>query len=240
MAAAPAVEEARARRRPGLGGQLRRLYTRGRRRGRARRGHAPERRGRRGGGAGGRGGRRRRALPLHRLRLRRRKLDGYLESDPVAPLSAYGRSKLAGERASAGHLVVRTSWLFGVGGRNFVETMLALAERRDELAVVDDQVGAPTFTAHLAGGLVELMEARRSRRAPPDRRGLVLVARVRRGDLRAHRRRPCACRASPPKTSAPPRRGRGARELASEHPDTPALPHWTEGLDAYLAARVPA
>jgi dTDP-4-dehydrorhamnose reductase len=84
----------------------------------------------------------------------------YVESDPVNPLSAYGRTKLAGERAIAAanprHHIVRTSWLFGPSGANFVETILRLAGERDELRVVDDQVGKPTFTGHLAPALLEL------------------------------------------------------------------------------------
>jgi dTDP-4-dehydrorhamnose reductase len=78
----------------------------------------------------------------------------YVESDPVNPLSAYGRSKLEGEWATAEanprHLIVRSSWLYGHGGRNFVETMLGLGP---EVRVVDDQVGSPTYTPHLAAGL---------------------------------------------------------------------------------------
>lgn len=85
----------------------------------------------------------------------------YVESDTVAPVSAYGRTKLAGEEAvfaaGAAHAVVRSSWLFGAGGRNFVATMLGLADR-DEVSVVTDQVGCPTFTGHLAAALVEVAE----------------------------------------------------------------------------------
>jgi dTDP-4-dehydrorhamnose reductase len=89
----------------------------------------------------------------------------YLESDPVAPLSEYGRSKLAGERAVAqaapdAHTIVRTAWLFGAHGHCFPKTMLRLAVERDELAVVGDQVGSPTFTGHLAAALVGLAEQR--------------------------------------------------------------------------------
>lgn len=79
---------------------------------------------------------------------------------PVAPLSAYGRSKLAGEIAAQRaerHAIVRTSWLFGRGGWNFVEAMRKqLASGRDELRVVDDQRGRPTYTPHLADAVIRL------------------------------------------------------------------------------------
>jgi dTDP-4-dehydrorhamnose reductase len=89
----------------------------------------------------------------------------YVESDSTGPLSAYGRSKLAGERAVASaapqaHTIVRSSWLFGAGGACFPKTMLRLAAERDELNVVDDQIGCPTFTGHLASALVRLAESR--------------------------------------------------------------------------------
>jgi dTDP-4-dehydrorhamnose reductase len=88
--------------------------------------------------------------------------DGYVESDETGPLSAYGRSKLAGEEeiaaANPHHFIVRASWLFGVNGRNFVDTMLGLADHQDEVVVVRDQVGCPTYTAHLAHGLVRLLD----------------------------------------------------------------------------------
>ena len=87
---------------------------------------------------------------------------GYVESDRVGPLSAYGMSKLAGERATAAanerHWIVRSSWLFGVNGRNFVDTMLGLAQDREEVIVVRDQIGCPTYTGHLAAGLVRLLD----------------------------------------------------------------------------------
>jgi len=87
-----------------------------------------------------------------------RKGSPYVESDGPNPASAYGRTKLHGE-AAAGHRawVVRTSWLFGPTGHNFVRTMLRLGEERDEVAVVDDQRGCPTFVGHLAAAVHELV-----------------------------------------------------------------------------------
>jgi len=86
----------------------------------------------------------------------------YVESDQPAPLSAYARTKLAGEEAVAAaskrHFIVRSAGLFGIGGRNFVETMLRLAEAQNEVTVVRDQVGSPTYTWHLAYGIVRLIE----------------------------------------------------------------------------------
>ena len=85
----------------------------------------------------------------------------YTEDDEPCPLGAYGRSKLAGELATArrcrGALIVRTAWLYGRAGRNFVETMLGLAGRGGEIRVVSDQVGAPTYTRDLARIISELI-----------------------------------------------------------------------------------
>ena len=88
-----------------------------------------------------------------------RKREPYVESDGPNPLSAYGRTKLHGEAAAGEEAwVVRSSWLFGWTGRNFVRTMLALGRERDELAVVDDQRGSPTFVGHLAEATREIVE----------------------------------------------------------------------------------
>jgi dTDP-4-dehydrorhamnose reductase len=85
----------------------------------------------------------------------------YPEDAPTDPVNAYGRSKLAGERAAldAGGYVVRTAWLYGAHGPNFVATMLRLADQRDTVDVVDDQRGQPTWSYALAERLVALGEA---------------------------------------------------------------------------------
>jgi len=94
----------------------------------------------------------------------------FVESDEPAPLSVYGRSKLAGERAviAAGgaHLIFRTSWVFGVHGQNFLKTMLRLAQERDALSVVDDQIGAPTPAALLAQVPFDILRQLQSQQDP--------------------------------------------------------------------------
>ncbi len=88
------------------------------------------------------------------------KLGAYLESDPIAPLGAYGRSKAAGETAVRGvlqdHVMLRTSWVYGEFGHNFLKTMLRLAASRDELRVVADQRGCPTSTRDLADAILKI------------------------------------------------------------------------------------
>jgi dTDP-4-dehydrorhamnose reductase len=165
----------------------------------------------------------------------------YVESDPTAPLSAYGRSKLAGELAVAaahprGHAIVRSSWLFGAGGKNFVETMLRLGAERDEVAVVTDQVGCPTWTGHLARGLIELC----STFAP----GIHHMA----GDgvtswhdfaVQIFKTAQVDCRVRPTTTAQLPRAARrpAYSALARTRPETPSLPSWQMGLATYLEER---
>lgn len=91
------------------------------------------------------------------------KTSPWLPDDPVRPINVYGRSKAAGDenvrRLLPNHVIVRTSWLFGVQGKNFVRTILQLSMNREEVTVVTDQVGRPTFAADLAEALLRMAAA---------------------------------------------------------------------------------
>jgi len=86
----------------------------------------------------------------------------YVENDAPCPLSVYGESKLAGEMNAAfspEHLIVRTQWLYGINGKNFVETMLRMGAEKSELTVVDDQIGSPTWTVDLSHAIIALIDS---------------------------------------------------------------------------------
>jgi dTDP-4-dehydrorhamnose reductase len=164
----------------------------------------------------------------------------YVEDDPTGPQSAYGRSKLAGEVAVAeagDHAIVRSSWLFGTHGKNFVATMLKLAEDRDEVDVVADQIGCPTFTGHLAPALVEIAEKR-----------LTGILHVSGGGQCSWQELAQAtfdeadvdCSANPVTTADFPRPApRPAWSvLRSTRSDAPVLPYWRHGLTSYLNPEV--
>lgn len=164
----------------------------------------------------------------------------YVESDHTGPLSAYGRSKLAGETSVAvvnpNHHVIRSSWLFGVGGRNFVETMLHLAEQQPEVLVVSDQVGCPTYTPHLAGAIARLLES--------DAYGIHHVAAAGACSWfefaqEIFDQSGIECRVMAATTEMLARKApRPAYSaLASERADAIELPSWSEGLREYLAER---
>jgi dTDP-4-dehydrorhamnose reductase len=103
------------------------------------------------------------------------KRSAYVETDPTAPVNAYGASKLDGERAVAqsgcDHLILRTSWVYAAHGKNFLLTMLRLAATRDEIRVVDDQRGAPTASRQIARAVAHLLGAQEPAR-PIERGGL--------------------------------------------------------------------
>jgi dTDP-4-dehydrorhamnose reductase len=158
----------------------------------------------------------------------------YVESDAPNPLSVYARSKLEGEQAAGDAWIVRSSWLFGSTGQNFVRTMLRLGRERDEVRVVADQVGSPTYVGHLA-------EA--TRRIVGLSRGVWHVAAD--GEcswaefaIAIFREAGMRCRVVPITTAeygAPAPRP-SYSVLRSERPGAPRLPHWRDGLDECLAA----
>jgi dTDP-4-dehydrorhamnose reductase len=172
-----------------------------------------------------------------------RRHEPYLESDAVNPLSAYGRSKLAGERAvaegaPASHTIVRSSWLFGAGGSCFPATILRLAAGRDELSVVDDQVGCPTFTGHLGRALVELAGRRIG--------GILHVAGAGQCSWFQFAREivdsaGLACELMPASTAELGRPApRPAYSVLRSERDAPRLLDWREGLAEYVTAAVRA
>jgi dTDP-4-dehydrorhamnose reductase len=165
-----------------------------------------------------------------------RKRTPYLESDGPNPLSAYGRTKLHGE-AAAGRTawVVRTSWLFGPTGHNFLRTMLRFGAERDEVAVVDDQRGSPTYVGHLAHAVRELVDG-------PLPYGLWHVAAE--GDctwadfaaaIFEDAGLDCRVRRISSAELGRPARRPAYSVLRSARAGAPKLPHWREGLRACLA-----
>ena len=164
----------------------------------------------------------------------------YVESDATGPLSVYGQSKLEGERqvldASPRHCVVRSSWLFGLGGRNFADTMLALARERDAVQVVSDQFGCPTWTGHLAPALLGLLERALTGVVHLAGSGVVswngFAAEIfRQAEL------DCRVEGASSEQSKRPAPRPAWSALESEREDVLPLPPWQDGLGGYLAAR---
>ncbi len=176
----------------------------------------------------------------------------YVESDPTGARSVYGSTKLEGERqvlaASPRHTVARSAWLFGVGGRNFVATMLELAQGREAIGscganpvaptvqVVTDQVGCPTWTGHLAPALIGLIER--------DVAGLVHLAGSGRVSWNGFateifRQAEVDCRVEEATTTqmARPAPRPAWSALESQRTDVLPLPPWQDGLAGFLAAR---
>jgi len=163
----------------------------------------------------------------------------YVESDAPHPISAYGASKLAGEREIRDGWIVRTSWLFGPAGHNFVRTMLRLGAERDEVAVVDDQRGCPTDVGHLAAATYELLE----RDLPY---GLYHLAAA--GDctwaelaeaIFEEAGLSCTVRRITTAELGRPAPRPACSVLRSENAGAPVLPHWRDGLRACLGRLSP-
>jgi dTDP-4-dehydrorhamnose reductase len=164
----------------------------------------------------------------------------YVESDVTGAISAYGRSKLAGETSVAvsnpRHFIVRASWLFGIGGKNFVETMLRLGNERPEVLVVSDQVGCPTYTRHLGEGLAQLLGG--------DDFGIHHMAAD--GECSWYEFAQeifdqagveCRVMAGTTEMLARPAPRPAYSVLGTERRDPIRLPHWRQGLAEYLAER---
>jgi dTDP-4-dehydrorhamnose reductase len=161
------------------------------------------------------------------------KREPYVESDPTNPLGVYGRTKLESETAAGERAwVVRSSWLFGATGHNFVRTMLRLAEHREEVAVVDDQRGSPTFVGHLAAAVRDVV------RLPF---GVYHVAAA--GDCTwadfaeaIFAEAGLACRVRRiPSSEYPTPAVRPAYSVLRSERGAPELPHWREGLRECIA-----
>ena len=165
-----------------------------------------------------------------------RKRSPYVESDGPNPASAYGRTKLHGEAAAGPNAwVVRTSWLFGATGHNFLQTMLRLGAERDEVAVVDDQRGCPTYVGHLAGAIRRLVDDDLPK-------GLWHVAAD--GDctwaefaeaIFEESGLDCAVRRITTAELERPAPRPAYSVLRSQRADAPRLPHWRDGLRSCLA-----
>jgi dTDP-4-dehydrorhamnose reductase len=168
------------------------------------------------------------------------KRSGYVESDLPAALSAYGRSKQAGETsvaiANPRHFIVRSSWLFGAGGPNFVETMLRVGAAQPEVIVVSDQVASPTYTPHLAQALALVIET--------EEYGIHHIAAAGRCSWFDYAQEifdqagvDCRVMAGSSEMLGRPAPRPACSLLLSERPDPIVLPEWRRGLSEYLAAR---
>jgi dTDP-4-dehydrorhamnose reductase len=165
-----------------------------------------------------------------------RKRTPYVETDGPNPQSAYGRSKLHGEGAAGDRAwIVRTSWLFGPTGHNFVRTMLRLGAERDDVAVVGDQRGSPTYVGHLAAAVKELVRSE----LPFGLWHLAAEGDCTWADFAEEifvaAGLDCAVRRISSEELGRPAARPAYSVLRSERSDVPRLPHWRDGLAACLA-----
>jgi len=157
------------------------------------------------------------------------KREPYRESDRTNPQSVYGRTKLAAEAAAGEDAwIVRTSWLFGWTSTNFVRTMLRLGAERDEVSVVDDQRGSPTYVGHLAAAVRELIEL------PPGVWHLSADGDCTWADFAEaifeEASLDCRVRRITTEELGRPAPRPAYSVLRSERPNPPQLPHWRKGL----------
>ena len=162
-----------------------------------------------------------------------KKRDPYVESDPARPASVYGRTKLDGERQVADGWIVRTSWLFGWAGHNFLRTMLRLGSERDEVSVVADQRGCPTYVGHVSEAMRRLIELPKGTwhvAADGECTWAEFASAI-------FEEAGLSCRVVPISSEelARPAPRPAYSVLRSEKPETPRLPHWREGLRECLA-----
>ncbi len=164
----------------------------------------------------------------------------YLESDPTGPRSVYGATKLEGEQqvaaASPRHTIVRTAWLYGIDGKSFPATMLGLAQEREEVQVVTDQIGSPTWSGHLAPAILGLIE-----------RGVGGLVHLTGGghvswhgfaeEIFRQAEVDCLVRETTSEQFVRPAPRPAWSALESARPEVIPLPPWQEGLAGYLAAR---
>jgi dTDP-4-dehydrorhamnose reductase len=161
----------------------------------------------------------------------------YVESDPPAPASAYGRTKLHGEAAAGERAwIVRSSWLYGPTGHNFLRTMLRLGAERDEVAVVADQRGCPTYVGHLAAAVRELVDGE----LPFGVWHLAAGGECTWADFAeaifAAAGLDCRVRRITTAELGRPAPRPASSVLRSERAGAPVLPHWRDGLRECLAA----
>jgi dTDP-4-dehydrorhamnose reductase len=160
------------------------------------------------------------------------KREPYVESDEPRPLSVYARTKLEGEREVREGWIVRSSWLFGWSGTNFVRTMLRLGEERDEVSVVADQVGCPTYVGHLAEATRELLSLPGGvwHLAADGECSWAEFARA----IFEEAGLDCRVREITTEELGRPAARPAYSVLRSERDGAPRLPHWREGLRACL------
>jgi dTDP-4-dehydrorhamnose reductase len=160
------------------------------------------------------------------------KREPYVESDEPNPLSVYGRTKLDGEREVRDGWIVRSSWLFGWTGKNFVRTMLELGRRQDEVPVVADQVGCPTYVGHLAQATRELLTLPHGvwHVAADGECSWAEFARA----IFEEAGLDCRVREISSEELGRPAPRPAYSALRSERDGAPRLPHWREGLRACL------